>query len=518
MKNLIEILFDCLDINYTHSYITKLYNEHPHKYNMYGLYDILHEYNINAIGVKIDDKDYSKLKLPCILHINGGFVVVTQLTKQVISYYWNGRFFTLPFDKFNTMWTGHSILINGDSNASEPNYAIHVQEERIKKVKKHFPIIIFVALLSMGLLYNFRDFNLVTVLYALLDILGLTSCYSLIKKQLHIESPLGDSICSIFHQKDCNKVIFSEKGNLLGFSWSEIGFSYFITHILFTILYPQSVQNLFMIGFSALIYSMWSIYYQWRIVKQWCILCLIIQFIIIAMACLSYFNIETYNICTYSLLFDSFIFCIFWSMILSILNLYIQNNNNDEKMSEYIQKYKAIKANTDVFQALLKKEKYNHTTENDSMIIFGNKDAKTKITILTNPHCNPCAQAHEKIDNILKKYREEVCIQYIFSSFTEELKESNRFLIAIWEQLGEEQASFIFSQWFKQGKNNVRKFKNKWKELDINSSFVQKELKKHEEWKQRTGYNATPTILVNGYYLPEEYLIEDIPLFIELND
>ena len=43
------------------------------------------------------------------------------------------------------------------------------------------------------------------------------------------------------------------------------------------------------------------------------------------------------------------------------------------------------------------------------------------------------------------------------------------------------------------------------------------EFRKHEEWKQKTQLRATPSILVNGYQLPESYRIEDLRYFTDLD-
>ena len=53
--------------------------------------------------------------------------------------------------------------------------------------------------------------------------------------------------------------------------------------------------------------------------------------------------------------------------------------------------------------------------------------------------------------------------------------------------------------------------------LDIESAEVEAEFLKHEAWKQKTQINATPTVLVNGYKLPESYKIEDLRYFTDLD-
>lgn len=39
--------------------------------------------------------------------------------------------------------------------------------------------------------------------------------------------------------------------------------------------------------------------------------------------------------------------------------------------------------------------------ESDSRILLGNKNSETRITILSNPHCNPCAQMHKRVDTLI---------------------------------------------------------------------------------------------------------------------
>ena len=50
--------------------------------------------------------------------------------------------------------------------------------------------------------------------------------------------------------------------------------------------------------------------------------------------------------------------------------------------------------------------------------------------------------------------------------------------------------------------------------VDIRVKETEEELEKHWQWRTRTGITATPTILVNGYLLPDGYEIEDLPFLI----
>ena len=44
---------------------------------------------------------------------------------------------------------------------------------------------------------------------------------------------------------------------------------------------------------------------------------------------------------------------------------------------------------------------------------------------------------------------------------------------------------------------------------------IDAEFQKHESWREQTKLRATPTIIVNGYKLPENYKIEDLRYFTE---
>lgn len=512
MKNIIEILLDQLEVKYTHAYITKLYNEHPHKYNMYGLFDILHLYNINAVGITVKDKDYAKLSFPCILHINNGFVVVTKLYDKIITYYWNGRQLSLPIESFNMMWTGNAIVIDGDSDASEPNYIDHLHEKRLRKRNKLLFVLAFATLIVIKILEMNNNYDYYTLLFMALDILGIIPCCLLLEKQMHSRNGLGEKICSLFHQKDCDQVIFSEKAKILGGNWSEIGMSFFIANFLSLIFIPSCINELSVIDMLAIIFSTWSIYYQWMVIKQWCILCLLVQVVILLMACCGLSAVIS-NGFHYNIIIG-IQFCCLWFLLTIMLNIFVSYKYFKGTRFEDKQKYKALKSNKKVFQVLLTSEEYHDTTFHDSTISFGNKNANVRITVLSNPHCIPCAKFHIKIDELLEKNKDKVCVQYILTSFTEELKDSCRFLIAAYQQFGEHQATLIFSQWYRERPNTVHEYIDKWK-VNIHSKSVEEEMMKHEEWRKETGYNATPTILVNGYELPIEYDVDDISYILD---
>jgi protein-disulfide isomerase len=181
-----------------------------------------------------------------------------------------------------------------------------------------------------------------------------------------------------------------------------------------------------------------------------------------------------------------------------------------------------MKANEDVFKTLLKQQPFYETTDsvtqllNYSVIHFGNPNAQLKITVFTNPFCNPCAKMHKRVGKLLKDTKGNVCIQYILSAFTPDLEFANRYLIATYLEKAQSEFEQIIADWFERGKPLKEAFFENL-QLDLTHPEIETEFQKHEAWKEKTKLRATPTILVNGYKLPDNYKIEDMQYFTESN-
>ena len=87
-ENILVSFLALLNVKHTKEFSNKFYNEHPHKYNLFGLSKMLSDYGIE----KIEDKenDLFNIELPFIAHI-GGFVAVYKLEHDKVHYIWNGK-------------------------------------------------------------------------------------------------------------------------------------------------------------------------------------------------------------------------------------------------------------------------------------------------------------------------------------------------------------------------------------------------------------------------------------------
>ena len=76
-QNVFVAFLDLLKVKHTSDFSNKYFNEHPHKYNLFGLSKMLSDYGVENAGTRIEDKekDIFNIELPFIAHIGSDFVV-----------------------------------------------------------------------------------------------------------------------------------------------------------------------------------------------------------------------------------------------------------------------------------------------------------------------------------------------------------------------------------------------------------------------------------------------------------
>jgi len=72
-KNVLESYLALLGVRYTNSFSDQYFNEHPHKYNLYGLSKMLSDYGVENAATRISDKenDLTEIQTPFIAQFSG---------------------------------------------------------------------------------------------------------------------------------------------------------------------------------------------------------------------------------------------------------------------------------------------------------------------------------------------------------------------------------------------------------------------------------------------------------------
>jgi protein-disulfide isomerase len=265
----------------------------------------------------------------------------------------------------------------------------------------------------------------------------------------------------------------------------------------------------------ALPYTIFSVYYQWRVAKQWCVLCLAVQ----ALFVLGTINVLLNNFLwpLSNLSFLQIANCLFlftlpaliWYSIKPFV-LKLQENKNTQRQ------YLRIKFNTEIFEALLKKQKQVIVPTDGIGIDIGNPNATNEIIKVCNPYCGPCATAHPKIEALLE-HNKNIKGKVIFTTPNNENNKAIKpvkHLLAIASENNAYKTNQALDDWYLPAEKDYETFANKHQmngELEKQGNKIEA----MDKWCIATHIKFTPTIFINGYQLPDAYSIEDLEYFLQ---
>lgn len=509
MKNLLEQFLDELEVAYTRRFADELYNSHPHKDNMYGLKRMLDVYGISTIGIMVSDRDPSSLNFPCILHVDGDFVIGLSTDRGNISYLHQGSVIETDAEEFRHVWSGNALIVEDSPEAGEPDYRRHRREEVCEMLKAYcLPVMAAVAVL-WGIICNYTAIGTYGILNILLSAVGLALSSLLLQKQVFGKSIYGDRVCSLLGHSDCGNVLDGTASKIAGVSWSEVGVGYFTAGLLAVSLFPEASGSLAVINWIAMPYGIWSIHYQWKVARSWCALCVSVQAVVWLTGLLDVrWMMET---CLSMSTVGFFSVCMIFTAGIVITHRFVYSCTAERERVLTLQQYRSMKANGNVAKALMRAGEFHEANPEDSSIIFGPLDATIRVTILSNPHCNPCARLHREVESLLALNDPHINVQYIFSSFSKELEDSSRYLIKCFMENDSHEARRLFDRWYAGDRNIPDNSK-----VTGFSNEVETEMGRHRQWRNNAGITSTPTVLVNGYVLSKVYDLVDLSMIVDL--
>lgn len=510
-----------LGVPHTKRFSDRRYREHPHRSNLYGFTSLLAEYGVKTLAVRVDDKErmLGQLSLPFVAEVGGDLVVVERTEQRPdgkwIVYTSSEKQYMQPEESFLLNWSGVALLAEKTAESAEPDLARHRADRRIETAA------LLTALLSvagfLALLASKSGFESVigrSVPFLLLSALGVYLTVLLLRTR-YARSRQAERICTMFGKHDCKEVLDAGGSDFLGrFGWAEIGLGYFAANLLAALFFmPEATFVIGAINTLALAYSVWSVWYQKFVIRRWCVLCLLVQGVVL----LLFFNTLLFgysgspvpNLGTVAGVLFLYAGCTIGSALLIPV---LAAGSECERVRCDL---RSFKSNESVFASLLVRERSFRHVVDDSALVFGNPEGKIAVTVLSNPHCHPCAQMHEKLSRIAAR-NGNIRIRYVLTSFGGEMVRSAEFLVAVYLEYGREKAARIYNEWFAGGSKSPDEFFARYP-LNTDSEQVRTEMAKHKRWRDETGFRATPTVLVAGYLLPVVYTVDDLELMTEIN-
>ena len=181
-ENCFVTLLELLNVKYTKGFSNQYINEHPHKYNLYGLSKMLSDYGIRNAATQIEDKenDLFNIECPFVAHSGGDFVVVERLLQRKgetgeieetgetgeigetgetgkVMFLRNGKKLSAPVSQFIQSWSGVILLAETSPDSIEPDYKAHRKKDLLNIAQQS--ILALAAILLLTLTYIQNVFN-----------------------------------------------------------------------------------------------------------------------------------------------------------------------------------------------------------------------------------------------------------------------------------------------------------------------------------------------------------------------
>ncbi|MFT4094204.1 MAG: vitamin K epoxide reductase family protein, partial [Niabella sp.] len=281
-----------MGIPITESTITKEVEAHPNFPSLLSICEVLPHFKIPAWGTKITAEMLTTMSpFPLIAHIKGKtagipyFAVVKKATIEEVFFFdpEKHKWVSEPIADFEKRFTGNILIAEAEENTTpgEKDFKEKHAKEKQQQWLKTAAVLLVPALIVLTGLIAFIQQGaaaLLPVLFATFTLLGCVATLLLLYYEHDQYNPALRQICSAGAKVNCGAVLNSKAANILGISWSLVGFGYFaggLLLLLFTgITNTQTLGLLSWLNILALPYIFFSLYYQWKIVKQWCVLCL----------------------------------------------------------------------------------------------------------------------------------------------------------------------------------------------------------------------------------------------------
>lgn len=475
--------------------------------------ECLKDLKVSNQTYRIDKDTYNPTDLlfPFITHYSPGggrFVLVHSISNGKVKITdENNRNKYISEIEFLKSWEGVAFFAESNEDSGEKNY----YQNRIYSLLKdvNFPVFFIATFTGIFLIFTSKDFFWPNLALGFLYLLGFGVSLLLLIQSINSNNPLIKSLCRSGGANDCNVLLKSTAAKITPWlSWSEMGFFYFSGSFLSILIFPDLTPILFWLTIIVLPYTIYSLAYQYKI-KNWCLLCCTIQAVLIIKFLV--FNLSPISLNINSILnissIISFFICFLipistWGLIKPILL-------KASLIKTLQRQLRIFKYNSDLFNLALTQQTHYVIDKELLPIVLGNPNAKTVITVVSNPFCGPCRLTHKFLDEWLQE-NEDFKLQLLFANDDGDNSHAKlaRHFISISLSKDRNLILTALNEWYNQSNKRYETWAAKYPITFTDE--VRKASANQKAWCKKTEIHHTPTIFINGYKLPESYKIEDL--------
>ncbi|MCA6460402.1 MAG: thioredoxin domain-containing protein [Chitinophagaceae bacterium] len=523
-------LVNKLNLKITKTTLRAELHSHPYFPSIYSLNEIFEKYKVANLGLSAPYHVVeSDLPLPAIVKLKDReshhfvYRIVEEINDTNVLLYNPEIDATIVLPKliFKKEYANFAMIFEANEYSGEVNYLQKLKSEtRSSRLKKS--VLGAVGLLTLAAILttvqlSSGNFTIGPIIHLILSVIGSMVGVVLLNFEIDSQNSSLPKFCKRSSKTDCSSVLTSGSSKIFGISWSHFGVSYFLTLWLYQlatgIFETGSLQVISFFSISAVSYSLFSIWYQWRVIKQWCILCLLVQAILILQFILvvgTQFYTETTTLTTLTVSAISFIsIFIFLFVVLFFMIAYGKRAKMFEAKANELDKLKMDKP---VFDALLNTQKTIEGSPYKISLVLGDINAKNLITMVSNPYCDPCKKAHNQIEDLVAQNK-DIQVHIIFATDSDK---SRALPVAHFLAMEGEYDRLTLIEALHFWYNSERDYESialKFPVKKIEEQFSKIELM--NEWCNCNSIMNTPSFYVNGKKLPTIYSASDLAILLK---
>jgi uncharacterized membrane protein len=512
----------------TDSSMAEAIEANPYYPSLYSLSNTFDKFRIENKAYKIKPTDFEELgiEVPFVVYakirdITDDFILITRKTEETLTYIYKDQAEKtitiksfLSFDTNELMFRGVIWKAETNEHSVENGFQQKRKKENYRNSKWTImlALLLLVFILLIGLSAPFSDLLSYSILM-FCKLIGLTAVALLLIYDIDNKNPFVKNICSLSKKTDCNAVLNSKASKIFGVSLGDIGLFYFLSTIL-GLLHPiigfsDKSSWLVLTNLVVMPFVLFSIYYQWKVVKQWCILCLVVQGVLISeliwgllFAWNGNFSPSVFTSNLLNVIPIVFLPILIWYFVKPIM---VKFQDHDK----YLFAYKRLQHNPDIFKQLLHHQASAPPGWEKLGIDVGNPDAPNTIIKICNPYCGPCDIAHAKLEEAMHK-NNSIKLKIIFITSNSEFDSGRsvvKHLMHIASKGADQVLKDALDDWYLGVDKNYDNFKLRHpiQETRFDREIIQ--IEEMSSWCRAAKVTHTPTIYVNGYLLPENYNI-----------
>lgn len=476
------------------STISQIYHRHPMPNSIRSVSDTLDELSVVNYVYYLNPDQLTSIVYPAIAPTTSSFVLITAVSNgnvTIIEEDYEER--TLSLEDFTKIWNGYILTVDSSNEQHSNKSASYYLGQLIWHLKDKAVYCLCAALVVLICLIRSLD-GYQNVLFLASGLAGIIISAAVYLKENKINNPLA-GLCNIKGHDQCQEVIGSKGSKILGhISIGDLSLTYFICISLVTLLPLYSPNAISIYPITSIAFVLYSAIWMF-VNKRACPLCITIDLLLVVQVTLVASSLAAIEFTRITLTYVVAFFIIFLALI-KLKDLL--NSERDLKSLKAVKE--ALLSNTNIFWGLMRQQQCAISKMPEYTLSNTKDNSRPTILLVINPHCPFCHRVHKKLWG-LSDYN----IELIF--LTKENDRKAELVAAyILEQfhnwnLSWETANELIEDYYKKSI-----IPNSW---HIEDKFYDI-LMQHRAFCIENNISGTPTVLINGRRIPEQYVLTDL--------